>query len=272
MNLPEQLTLNEVERALLGDDELRVLEFLAQHRVAITWHVQELLGATRQGAELRVRRLVEAGLAGRQRIFEGHPAACWITRRGLDAIGSSLPAPGLNLKEYRHDVGGGWLWLAARNGAFGELRGVVSERTMRSADRRDGFELGRRYGIGAGAGGRLHYPDLLLETAGGHRLAVELELTGKGRRRLDGIMLGYAADPRIDGVLYLCPRGRVGTGVREAARRAGIGDRVSVQLLAPGSPEGAPEVRSSGSRERQPVRTTLLAPRRPRAVGRAAEL
>lgn len=248
-----------------------MLEFLAQHRVAITWHVRELLGASQQAAEVRVRRLVEAGLAGRQRIFEGQPAACWITRRGLDAIGSSLPAPGLNFKEYRHDVGVGWVWLGARRGVFGELRGVVSERTMRSADRRDGAP-GRRYGVGAGAAGRLHYPDLSLETVGGHRVAVELELTGKGRRRLDGIMLGYAADPRIDGVLYLCPRGRVGTGVREAARRAGIGDRVSVQLLAPGSPEGAPAIRPSKSRQRQPGRTMPRRSHLPQATKRAVEL
>jgi hypothetical protein len=111
---------------------------------------------------------------------------------------------------------------------------------MRSADRRDPTP-GRTYGVGVGGGGRLHYPDLLLETATGHRVAVELELTGKGRRRLERIMLGYAADPRVDGVLYLCPRGPLGRRVQDAARRMGVSDRVSVQLLAPGSPEGAPE-------------------------------
>jgi hypothetical protein len=259
-----------VERALLGEDELQVLEFLAEHRVATTGHVQELLGSTRQAAGVRVRRLVEAGLVGRQRIFEGQPATCWITRRGLDAIDKSLPAPQLNLKEYRHDLGAAWLWLAARRGVFGELRGVVSERTMRSADRRAEAPA-HRFGVGAGAGGRLHYPDLLLQTASGQRVAVELELTGKGRRRLDGIMLGYAADPLIDAVLYLCPRGRVGAGVRDAARRAGIGERVSVQVLAPGSPEGAPAVRSRGPRERASGRASPRSSRLSRPSQRVAE-
>jgi hypothetical protein len=276
-----------VGRALLGEDELQVLEFLAEHRVATTRHVQELLGGSRQAAGVRMGRLERARLAHRQEIFVGQPATCWITRRGLDAIESRLPAPEPNLKEYRHDVGAAWLWLAARRGVFGELRGVVSERTMRSTDRREGAP-GHRYGVGAGAGGRLHYPDLLLQTPSGHRVAVELELTGKGRRRLDGIMLGYAADPRIDGVLYLCPRGRVGAGVREAARQAGIGERVSVQVLAPGSPEGARPERATGRAgpqlasgrltqrapgraiERTPGRLTQRTPGR--AIERAAEL
>lgn len=264
-----------MKRAVLGNDELEVLEFLAEHRVAVTWQLQALLAISPQATEARVRWLVEAGLMGRQKIFEGQPSCCWITRRGLGAIESSLPGPKLDLKGYRHDVGLGWLWLAARQGQFGELRSVVSERSMRSADRRNPAP-GRRYGVGAGPGGGLHYPDLLLETATGHRIAVELELTSKGRRRLDGIMLGYAADPRIDGVLYLCPRGPVASRVEEAARRAGIGDRVSVQLLAPGSPEGAPEPRRAAVRPgaRSVVRAGARSPARQatRCTARAAEL
>jgi hypothetical protein len=271
-----------MERAILGSEEIQTLEFLAEHRVAITSQVQALLGGSPQATERRIRRLAEAGLVARQKIFEVQPAACWITRQGLGAIECRLPAPTVDLKGYRHDVGLGWLWLAARGGEFGELRAVVSERTMRSADRRDPTP-GRTYGVGVGGGGRLHYPDLLLETATGHRVAVELELTGKGRRRLERIMLGYAADPRVDGVLYLCPRGPLGRRVQDAARRMGVSDRVSVQLLAPGSPEGTPEPGRVATRRlgrattrqsertptRQPVRTRA---RTSRSRGAAAEL
>src|SRR5579875_3128098 len=112
--------------------------------------VGALLACSHHTAERRLHGLASDGLASgglvnRQRIFAGHPAACWITRAGLGAIGSSLPAPGPDLKGYRHDVGLAWLWLAARHGAFGELTGQVSERTMRSADRRR-----ERAGPGAG--------------------------------------------------------------------------------------------------------------------------
>lgn len=251
MDLRPSATLREVA---LAPDDIRVLEFLAEHRLVIVPQVSAVLGRAPSTAERRLRRLAGDGLVVRQTIFHGHPAACWITGRGLGCLGNRLPAPSPDLKEYRHDIGVAWLWLAAQNGAFGQLTGQVSERAMRSEDRRRHEMLGgpaegsarRRHGIGVATSGprgglALHYPDLMLETATGHRVAVELELTGKGGRRLDRIMLGYAGDPRVDAVLYLCPRGRIGLQIQAAARRAGISNRVHVQVLAPGSPAGAPE-------------------------------
>ena len=226
-----------------------MLGFLAEHRVALVPQVQQLLGCGTRAAQRRLRWLEEARLVRRERVFQGFPTACWITRAGLGAVESRLPAPRIDLKGYRHDVGAAWLWLAARAGAFGALDRAVAERTMRSADRREGAQAGRSYGVGLG-GGRLHYPDLLLETKSGHRVAVELELTGKSARRLARIMLGYAGDPRIDSVLYLCPPGQLGRRVQAAARRAGIADLVRVQQLAPGSPSGAPDPGRVARRDR----------------------
>jgi hypothetical protein len=259
----------------IGPDDIRLLEFLAEHRVTVVWQAQARLGCTLSAAERQLRALDEAGLVVREPIFEGQPAACRITRRGLALLERELPAPQVDLKGYRHDVGVAWLWLAAQAGAFGRLDGLVSERTMRSADRRrEGLGIGtsspapgatsrgERYGIGVtGAGPRgglsLHYPDLMLDATTGHRVAIELELTAKGARRLDGIMLGYAAESRVDVVLYLCPTRAIGAHVAAAARRAGISDRVQVQLLAPGTPAGAPDPRRL--RSRQVARDALAA-------------
>ncbi|HET9720629.1 MAG TPA: hypothetical protein VFP55_11160 [Solirubrobacteraceae bacterium] len=282
-------------------EDTRVLEFLAEHRVAIVSQVQVLLDCTPRTAERRLHRLVGADLVVRRRIFEGLPAACWITARGLGLLERQLPAPRLDLKCYRHDVGLAWMWIAAQNGVFGPLTGQISERAMRSADRRavtlgsgredalggdalredalredalGGDALGGgaglagavgRYGIGvAGTGPRgglsLHYPDLILDAVSGHRIAVELELTAKTPGRLDRIMLGYAADPGVATVLYLCPPGPLGGRVQAAARRAGISDRVHVRQLAPGSPAGAPDPgRESG---RSPSRDAGRSPSR----------
>jgi hypothetical protein len=262
----------------IDEDDLRVLEFLAEHRVAVEWQVRSRLGCAPSTTRRRLRNLVDAGLVERKRIFAGHPQACWISGRGLRLVESRLPAPAPDLKDYRHDVGLAWLWLAAQNGAFGRLDGVVSERTMRSADRRSlgpgEADAGRRYGIGVAVAGprgglALHYPDLLLETTTGHRVAIELELTAKGPRRLDQIMLGYAGDPHIDAVLYLCPSRATGLRVQAAARRAGISDRVQVQLLAPGSPAGTPG--AVVRRERLVQRRAARVTRDPRARGAVAE-
>lgn len=136
---------------------------------------------------------------------------------------------------------------------------------MRSHDGRrpaDGGRFGIGVGeVGPGGGRKLHYPDLLLRSASGHRIAVELELTGKSARRLDRIMLGYAVEAQIDAVLYLCESPRVSASVREAARRAGIADRVHVQRFAAGSPHGSPHPAQAASRGSTRERTPTRAPR-----------
>jgi hypothetical protein len=231
------ISITEADRSVLGP--------LAEHRILIVPQVAVLLGVSQGAAAKRLSRLQRAGLVDYERIFHGAPAAAWITRRGLDAIEHRLPPPRLDLRGYRHDVGVGWLWLAARAGAFGELTGLAADREMPAADARataDGRAV--QYGVGLGLLGshgqpQRHYPDLMLDTSGGHRVAVELELTAKSARRMARIMTGYASDASVDGVLYLVPTRAVAQVVSDAARRAGISDLVHVQRIAPDGIAGA---------------------------------
>jgi hypothetical protein len=225
-------------RPEITDRDLLVLEFLAEHPFAITPHVQVLLGVAAATASDRLSRLRNLGLVDRGQIFHRSPAAARITGPGLAAVGSRLPEPREpNLFTYRHQVGVGWLWLAAHAGTFGPLDAVHTERSMQSHDRRADRD-GPPLGVGLGTVGRsgheqLHYPDLLVTTARGKRVAIELELTGKSDARLDGIMLAFAADRRIDGVVYLVParERRLVERIERAARRVGVADLVRVQLL-----------------------------------------
>jgi hypothetical protein len=138
---------------------------------------------------------------------------------------------------------------------------VVSERTMRSRDgkspgsERFGVRLG---GLGAGGRERFHYPDLLLVDPNGHRIAVELELSGKGRRRLEGILAGYAADPRISAVLYLVDRPSVGRSIEASARALGIADLVHVQRARWGRDAPATGAARAPVRTRRPVRARAV--------------
>jgi hypothetical protein len=243
--------------APIDDDDRLALSFLAEHRVTLDAQVQVLLRASASATERRLRALARARLLHHEKVFTGLPAAVWITRRGLDAVESALPAPRLDLKGYRHDVGVAWLWLAAREGVFGPLHAMRSERAMRSHDRRPDREdpqLGVRIAAPGPRGGeRLHYPDLLLEPAGGGRIALELELSAKGPRRLERVMRAYAFDTRVASVLYLVPDRRRMVGVERAARRAGLADLVHVQLLAPRAPAGAPDPGRLATRVRAPA-------------------
>jgi hypothetical protein len=200
-----------------------------------TDHVRVWLGVSAPAARGRLRRLHCAGLATGAVRFHGQPA-CWrITRRGLSAIGSRLPAPGDDLATHTHDIGVAWLWLAARGGAFGPLREVISERELRSAEgpggRADPPLAVRVGGVGPRGGARLHYPDLLLVTARGQRVAIELELTSKSRTRRELILSAYGAEPRIDHVLYLVRDRRIGDQIATTARRLGLEDLVHVQRV-----------------------------------------
>ena len=239
---------------MVNETDRTVLEFLAEHRVARAGHVAQLLGVTAETAARRLRALAKSEYVVRARLFADQPHYAAITRAGLAVIGSTLPEPALNVAEYRHDMGMAWVWLAARDGAFGELTAIHSERHMRSADGRAGegedrFGL-RTIGWGQGGGPLTHYPDLLLETAGGHRIAVELELTQKSQARLEKIMRRYVGDRRIEGVVYLVDDARIAKRVQAAARRAGASDLVHVQSVR-GTDQGE---RPARGRSRTPVR------------------
>src|SRR5690242_681380 len=222
-----------MDRVRLTERDRELLAFAAQHRIALARHLEVLVGASTDAITTRMRALSRAGYLNSQAPFDRQPRCYWITRKGLQAIESNLPPPRLELRSHRHDVGTAWLWLSARAGAFGPLERVVSEREMRSRDgaRASGTDpFGVRLGgVGPGGRERLHYPDLLLVGTGGRRIALELELTPKGRGRRERILAGYGADSRIDAVVYLVDRPAVGRAIRASAARLGIAERVHVR-------------------------------------------
>jgi DNA-binding MarR family transcriptional regulator len=219
----------------LTDPDLELLSFLAEHRLVLPTHIAVLLGVSRATATTRLNKLANAGLLKRRPAFPDEPRWYQITHTGLAVIGSSLPAPRVDLRAYEHDVGVAWLWLAARGGTFGALEEIIAERRLRSLDgsRDQGAEplAVRLGGFGPHGGEKLHYPDLVLRTADGRRVALELELTPKTRTRLETILSGYGADPRFDRVVYLVSSPAVARSVQAAARRLGISELVHLQRV-----------------------------------------
>ena len=261
----------------LTASDLELLQFAGEHRFVVSAHVQALLRVTVTAADARVRKLCDAGLLAERTVFAGFPPTYRSTRRGLDAIASPLRAPTIDVGRYDHEVGAAWLWLAAHSGAFGPMREVIGERRLRSrdgtaaADAPSARPLAVRVG-GAGRNGRprLHHPDLLLVDAAGRRLAVELELTSKGRERRERILSGYAADRRFAGVLYVVESPRLAESIRTSARRLGISDLVHVQRVrwAPDAPRAAALTASrSSAAERGAGTARAPRARRPAVAG-----
>jgi len=222
-----------------------VLGPLAEHRFLTVPQLALLLGVGEPAATRRCRQLAGAGLLRLERVFHRLPAAALITAGGLAAIGSRLAPPALNLAEYRHDVGVGWLWLAARAGRFGAPRELLTERVMQARDEALTLTGERpRAGIGVGIFGatgrvRSHYPDLLVALRSGGHVAVELELTTKSAPRTAAIMSAYASDARISTVVYLAGAETTARALQRAAAQAGIAERVHIRLLADDGIDGA---------------------------------
>ncbi len=237
MTRAQDISLTQRDASVLGP--------LAEHRFLTVPQLAVLLAVTEGTATKRLSRLDHDGMLRLRSLFARLPPAASIETRGLRALGSPLKAPELNLNEYRHDVGVAWMWLAARAGSFGEPRGISTERRMQAEDGA-AMAAGRSTAWGVGLGvltghgqAKRHYPDLMLDTASGHRVAVELELTAKSAGRMARIMSAYASDARVDHVLYLAATGTIATRAAESAARAGIRDRVHVQLLATDGIAGA---------------------------------
>jgi hypothetical protein len=261
-------------RVWITDRDRRILLFCAEHRFVLAAQVALLEGIGLDAARHRLAALTRAGYLTSERRYVAEPHAYAVTRNGRGAAGSELTQPRkLDPALYAHDVGVTWLTAAARRGLFGELSQVVSERRMRSEDGRD--DRGREphgvrcIGGGAGwaAGGRrLHYPDLTVVTASGHRVAFELELQLKGRARRERILSAYAGDPRFDAVVYLVATQKDRRMLEASARRAGLEDRLYVQLFRwsgdrePGMPPTAGRTAATRARSQAPRRARSRAP------------
>jgi DNA-binding transcriptional ArsR family regulator len=236
VNLGPPRPLAGVRRVQITDRDRRILAFAAEHRFVLADHLACLLGISREAASTRLRALRAAELLTEAHPLREEPPLFQLTTAGRRAIASDLPRPrNVDLSTYRHDAGLAWLAVAAHRGKFGPLNEIVCERRMRSEDRR-GEERAETHGVRLGSVGRdgrqrLHYPDLVVTTATGHRVAFELELSGKDQRRREQILAAYSADRRIDAVVYLVDHPSRSRALQESVRRLGIGDRVRVEQV-----------------------------------------
>lgn len=225
---------------------------MAGHRLVLAAHVQERLRVSGVVAYRRLRGLVGAGLLSYARIFHAQPGVYRVTEGGLALAGSALPVPRVDLRTYAHDLGIVWVALAFEADAAASGDVVLSERELRSRDRRAGDGGRARLGVllaGAGPAGRarVHYPDLAILDGEGRRIvAVELELTCKGPRRLERILAAYARDRELQRVIYVTERSVVARAVARAAVRAGAEGVVETRSFA--SCVGEPGTRVSLSR------------------------
>lgn len=204
------------------DRDLAMVRWIGRLRFAEAAQVGRRFGLDERHVYRRLRGLVRAGLLDHRRVFHNQPGAYWATRAGLDATDLRLPPAGIDIRTYEHDRLAAVATIALED-EFGP-EAIVTERELRSLD---AAAETPRYAVARGGRAQLgrsglHFPDLAVDGRDGRPLAVEVELTAKGRGRLDSIVAGYVRARHIAGVrYYAAPAAR--TGLERAIARAGAG-------------------------------------------------
>jgi hypothetical protein len=199
--------------------DLQMVRWVGRLRFVEARQVARRFGMDDRNVYRRLRGLVSLSLLEHRRVFHAQPGAYTATRDGLEAAGVALPPARLDIRTYSHDREVASLMVALEC-EFG-VASVVTERELRSLD--VGAPERPRYAVWRGAERTrrgLHFPDLAVELGGGGVLAVEVELSAKGRTRLASIVAAYVRARQVERVRYYAAPGAI-AGVRRAVRRVG---------------------------------------------------
>ncbi len=187
------------------------------------------MGWSEVAARNHARRLEREGWLERVPMLRGDGSLFFVTRKGvrmLDValIGCTTPAP----TWWAHDVACAWTaaWLTVRGRAFLGPRELLVEPgwsgRLELTHRISGRQLG-------------HRPDLVGLLDDG-RIAVEVELAAKSKRRLDAIIRLHRAwlrDKKTTGIVYICGSEEGRRRIRRANQRADVmpGYSLGIELL-----------------------------------------
>jgi len=207
--------------------DLEVLEFVARFGVVSRDAVAAWAGTAQSCTFDRERRLRDAGLVAVKCGVWGEGKLLAATRTGLALCGRGELRPArFSLATVRHETT--VAELAAQIERGGER--TLSEREIAARERESGK---RAFSAQLGAK-RFHRADLLrVGAGGGPPEAIEVELTAKGQKRLDGLLRAWrvaVAEQRLSRVVYRCPP-RVRSTVERAVERTRTAKAVAVEEL-----------------------------------------
>jgi len=140
-----------------------------------------------------MKRLVLAGLVFHQRVFHNRPGIYQLTRKGAEQMGLPFITK-ISVGIYRHKILLAKVYIKLKK-KYPEA-GWINEQELR----RNKFRLG--------TGKRGHVPDGMLIFLDGRKIAIEVELSLKGRDRLEQIFKEYLKEgsDSIREVWYYCPQ------------------------------------------------------------------
>jgi len=188
------------------------------------------MGTGRTATYRRLATCTDAGLLARLRLLHGQPSVYVATAAGLrwtDLVG--LRPCRVNPTNLPHLIACTVVWRVLA--ADGQI--VIGERKIHYAERESGQLVASIELPGTSGRARVHRPDMALASFDGAKqrlVAVEVELTAKGSRRLDVICRGWARARHVAGVRYYAPP-PVQRVLHQAIARNHCADRIQVLAL-----------------------------------------
>jgi hypothetical protein len=186
------------------DRDRSVVAWVAVVGAVSAQDVQLRFGVGRTVSYRRLGVLVEYGLLARARLVHGQPELYVATREGLRWAGLSFAEPArLTWGTVRH-----WAVCARLAVVLERSEGCVvwGEPRLRAAELdTDAAVASAELGRLPDGRARFHRPDLVLFPRNGSPVAVEVELSVKGARRLQSIVRAWAACRLVGEVRYYAP-------------------------------------------------------------------
>jgi hypothetical protein len=240
---PEVASTRQAER---GDHEL--VRFVARHGAVGIEHVMAALGIGQAWAYRRVGRCIELGLLKRSRVIHAERSLICATRSGQRYVGlGGFPVAEIKPHAVDHVLRcASTAGLLAREFAPEQ---ILTERELQFLEQGERRPLASaRIGTLPSGLPRLHRPDLVVlppghpliasspRTDGTDRvvdlpwapIAVEVELSCKGQRRLEQIIRGWRRADWVGEVRYYCAPGLVRRRVDRAVQKLHVTERIRV--------------------------------------------
>lgn len=174
----------------LTERDIEIMRFINEFGFCEMLQIQERFAIKRPRAYQLMQRLVQMGLVLHQRIFYARHGVYFLSPHGA----SHTDLPPLNkvpLSHYDHHLMVLKLFLQLRQ-SYPQAEWVSERRLIQD-----------KYAKGVGQHG--HLADAFLVFPDDKKIAIEVELSAKGKNRTERILKGYAAQFAIHEVWYYCP-------------------------------------------------------------------
>lgn len=215
---------------VLSPQRAAILRWAARLGVVTASALAERERCAIASARARLLAAEQAGLLSRSRPLADGPALFSVTRAGLRAVGMRELEPAhVTAANARHAAVCARVAVTLER-AYPE-HALMGERELRAEERIGGRALASARLRNRADGRLLHRPDLVLwPAAGAAPVAVEVELTPKGARRLLEICRAWARCRCVGGVLYFAAP-EVRRGLARAIEKADASERIVVIAL-----------------------------------------